>query len=349
MTPRLVILKKPNLPGKTKTQVLISVLALLVGLPPFLPVAFSQESATPWNRIATSLAAQAGNNTSTPIRVGVLEFLFEDTEVTSPFSTFLRGELEKSLVKTKRFTAITRSRLADLQLEGKFQASSVAKPGTSRKKVSIEGVDAMVRGRFFSKAGKVTVQAELVWLDGGRVVRSSEIIEEASIPVAILPKTGKAGMAGLGAKGRLPTVGVLYFENASKQDKDLEGLAAGLLGMMITGLGETGRYNVVERERIDEVLKELKLTESDKVDSETGAKIGKLLGAQYLVYGTTLYAFGQYRVDARMVQVETGAIISTGSGTGTAEKVLELASSLSAKISAGDKINPKPAPTAAKP
>lgn len=349
MTSRFVILKKSNLLRKTRSLVLIIVLALFVGLPPFLPLAFSQESVTPWDRIATSLAMQAGNTPVVPLHVGVLDFFFEDTEVTSPFSSYLRGELEKSLVKTKRFTAITRSRLADLQLEGKFQASSVAKPGTANKKVAIEGVDAMVRGRFYSKDGKVTVQAELVWLDGGLVVRSSEIIEEASIPVAILPKTGKAGMAGLGAKGRLPTVGVLYFENASKQDKDLEGLAAGLLGMMITGLGETGRYNVVERERIDEVLKELNLSASDKVDSETGAKIGKLIGAQYLVYGTALSAFGQYRVDARMVQVETGAIISSGSGMGTAEKVFELASGLSAKISAGDKINPKPAPTATKP
>jgi len=47
--------------------------------------------------------------------VGLGNFLYEDTELMSPFSSLLREELERALAETGKFKVITRSRLADLQ------------------------------------------------------------------------------------------------------------------------------------------------------------------------------------------------------------------------------------------
>jgi hypothetical protein len=75
----------------------------------------------------------------------------------------LRDELEIALGETGKFKVVTRDRLADLQMEGKFQGKGVLEPGTGVEKVSIEGVKGIVRGRFYATGDGVTVFAELAW------------------------------------------------------------------------------------------------------------------------------------------------------------------------------------------
>ncbi|MFM8719472.1 MAG: hypothetical protein ACKOFH_08100, partial [Chthoniobacterales bacterium] len=73
----------------------------------------------------------------------------------------LRDELEIALGETGKFKIVTRDRLADLQMEGKFQGKGVLEPGTGVEKVSIEGVKGIVRGRFYATGDEVTVFVEL--------------------------------------------------------------------------------------------------------------------------------------------------------------------------------------------
>jgi hypothetical protein len=81
----------------------------------------------------------------------------------------LRKELEHALGASGKFRVITRSRLADFQLEGKFQDSGMLEPGTKVKSIAIEGVKGIVRGTFHYQHPKLTVFAELAMLDGGEV------------------------------------------------------------------------------------------------------------------------------------------------------------------------------------
>jgi curli biogenesis system outer membrane secretion channel CsgG len=63
-------------------------------------------------------------------------------------------------------------------------------------------------------------------------------------------------------------------------------LGTGMAEMMMTALLESGQFRVLERQQIDGVLGEQDLGDSGRVDPATAAKIGKVLGAQYLLYGT---------------------------------------------------------------
>jgi len=58
-----------------------------------------------------------------------------------------------------------------------------------------------------------------------------------------------------------------------------------LTEMVTTELMNTGRFIVVERSALNEVLSEQDLAESGRVRPETAAKVGELLGAQILVKG----------------------------------------------------------------
>src|SRR5947209_5082414 len=87
------------------------------------------------------------------------------------------------------------------------------------------------------------------------------------------------------------TIGVLYFDYAGK-NAELAPLSKGLAQMLISDLAAVDTVRVVEREQLQAVLDEQKLSHSGKIDTRTAARIGKLLGARYLVLGTYFDAVG---------------------------------------------------------
>jgi curli biogenesis system outer membrane secretion channel CsgG len=62
-------------------------------------------------------------------------------------------------------------------------------------------------------------------------------------------------------------------------------VGSGISEMLITALHKTGRFLVVERIRLDEIMKEQDLGKAGRISRETRARIGGLLGAQILVVG----------------------------------------------------------------
>ncbi len=67
--------------------------------------------------------------------------------------------------------------------------------------------------------------------------------------------------------------------------------------------------NVVERARFNEVLDELALSERVPIDDSTAARIGRLLGANYMVFGSLTQLGPLPSISLRIVSVETGEII----------------------------------------
>jgi curli biogenesis system outer membrane secretion channel CsgG len=59
----------------------------------------------------------------------------------------------------------------------------------------------------------------------------------------------------------------------------------GMAEMLITALVESGRFIVVERKELDDVIKEQDLGTEGRISKATAAKVGKILGAQILVRG----------------------------------------------------------------
>ncbi len=59
-----------------------------------------------------------------------------------------------------------------------------------------------------------------------------------------------------------------------------------LSGMLTNEMAATGAFSMVERTKLEHVLNEQNLAASGRIQSGTGAKMGKLAGAQYLVMGT---------------------------------------------------------------
>ena len=98
------------------------------------------------------------------------------------------------------------------------------------------------------------------------------------------------GLAGMPedvlARGEKPVVAVIQFENQSSAGWWRGGVGWELAGMLSNELSATNAFKVLERDQIRAVLDEQNLAASGRVAAGTGAQIGKLTGAQYLIAGT---------------------------------------------------------------
>jgi len=120
-----------------------------------------------------------------------------------------------------------------------------------------------------------------------------------------------------------PTVAVLYFGYGGKTP-ELEVLKKGLAQMLITDLSGFGTVTLVERDRLQEIIEELDLGKSQKFDAATVVKIGKLVGAQYLVVGDYFDLLSSLRIDARVIDMKTGQIVRSLGTRGSADEFFTL-------------------------
>jgi TolB-like protein len=130
-----------------------------------------------------------------------------------------------------------------------------------------------------------------------------------------------------------PTVAVMYFDYQGK-DPELQLLKKGLASMLISDLAGQEAYSVVERERLEDVLSELKLQTSAKIDQASAVKAGKLLGARYLVLGGYFDVLKTLRVDARVVEVETGKVLKSVGASAKPEEFLSIEQKLASELGA---------------
>ncbi len=125
-------------------------------------------------------------------------------------------------------------------------------------------------------------------------------------------------------------VAVLYFENTG--NPELEMLKLGLSEMLITDLVGQPGIEVIERGRINEILGELDLQKTDKVDQSTAVQVGKLLGVERVVIGSYFELMGQFQLIGRVVEVETGIILGGSQHNGTVADFMTLEDQLAAGL-----------------
>ncbi len=130
----------------------------------------------------------------------------------------------------------------------------------------------------------------------------------------------------------------------------------GITSLLITSLVNDGTYSVIERQLLDQILKEQNFSVSDRADQNTALKIGKLLSVDALVVGTVThfgfenqsmdigaaasaatryipyvggFGFGGLKVkkgkvkvaiDARVIDCNTGEILAATHGDGLSQR-----------------------------
>jgi len=127
------------------------------------------------------------------------------------------------------------------------------------------------------------------------------------------------------------SVAVLYFDNYTGKS-DYDPLGRGIASMMISDLSAVQEIQLVERERMQDLIKEVDQQGTKYFDSTTAVKVGRMVGAQYIVVGAFAALNPQMRIDTRVVRVETGEIVKTAQVSGDEDKFFDLEQKLANKL-----------------
>ncbi len=127
------------------------------------------------------------------------------------------------------------------------------------------------------------------------------------------------------------TVAVLYFDNNTGR-ADYDPLGKGIAAMMISDLGAVEGIQLVERDRMQDLVKEMEAQRTPFYDSTTAVKVGRLTGAEFIVVGAFAALQPKMRIDTRVVRVETGEIVKTAQVTGDEDKFFELEQKLAKNL-----------------
>jgi TolB-like protein len=79
--------------------------------------------------------------------------------------------------------------------------------------------------------------------------------------------------------------------------------------LLTTSLARRPQFQLVEREQIEKVLDELKLSLLGLAEAENAEKVGKLLNARAIITGSISEVGEFFSINARQVDVETGKVI----------------------------------------
>ncbi|MDH5654556.1 MAG: FlgO family outer membrane protein, partial [Spirochaetia bacterium] len=101
------------------------------------------------------------------------------------------------------------------------------------------------------------------------------------------------------------TIAVMPFETLNSSDS----LGNEIPEKLTHELVRIGKFSVIERTKLNKILKEQSFSASGAIDATTAAKIGKLLSVEALVVGTVSNQ-GNY-ITARLVLTETGVILAS--------------------------------------
>lgn len=129
-------------------------------------------------------------------------------------------------------------------------------------------------------------------------------------------------------------VAVLPFANNSG-DAQWDPVGKGLADMMTTDLSRSDSLTVIERARLAEVVQEIGLQQTSMIDASTAQKVGQLLGASHLAFGSLVALDPDLRLDVRLVGIGTGEVLVAERVVGSKHRFFELETTLADKLLAG--------------
>lgn len=96
----------------------------------------------------------------------------------------------------------------------------------------------------------------------------------------------------------------------------IENLGKILTEGLTTSIAKSEAFKIIERTQLEKVLLEIQLTQSGIIDTSNAKQIGKMVGADAIVIGSVSKIGDDMRLDARIIDVESGIILSAATSEG---------------------------------
>ena len=124
---------------------------------------------------------------------------------------------------------------------------------------------------------------------------------------------------------------VLPFRNIGGE-AELSFMSEGIAESVLTDFGQRPGIRIIERVQIELDQRELEFSNSEWVDPQTRAELGKIQGAEVVVLGGFQRSGRTVRAHARYVEVETGEVLQSVRAEGSADALFELQDAVAAAV-----------------
>ncbi len=117
-------------------------------------------------------------------------------------------------------------------------------------------------------------------------------------------------------------IAVMPFTAAGTGGANRE-MADALRDLLTADLSSFPEVRLVERERLDDVLREQALSAVGLTEADRRMRVGRLVGARLLLSGAMTPVDGRIRIDAHLIEVETGRVIASRRAEAASEDWVE--------------------------
>ena len=167
------------------------------------------------------------------------------------------------------------------------------------------------------------------------------------LSTAIASATSLCEAQGAPAQDSRPGIAVFPLVNGGSYSKnkqeDLNLLSLGLQQSLINELAVNTNLRVVDRGTLRDLLREQDLGASGRVDPQTAARLGKIVGARYIITGGFIDLYGEMQINGRIIDVSTSEVVRSAQVQGNKKKLFGLLSQLAGMMTAGVHLTPLPA------
>jgi len=248
-------------------------------------------------RVATSLTQIANR------KYGTVAF----SRITGPLDQNSVNDLidytNVSLVKSRAFRVIDRSKLNLILSEQKFNLSGMVSQDTYKELGKLLGVDLFVYGRFYRdvlvmKAIDVESSA-IVWAD---------IFQMGQLSGPTLAASNLAEQVALSLRKDLSRLQQNKIRQISfwNINSTLDGQL--LTDFLSTAITKDGNFQVVDRENLALILEEQKLSMTDFIDESKAKRMGELYGVDAFIYGKITPKESGYMASLKLLNIYNGVI-----------------------------------------
>jgi len=126
-------------------------------------------------------------------------------------------------------------------------------------------------------------------------------------------QTGAVAQVARESQSSRPTVAVAEFSGADPATGKF------LSDTLLTDLAQSRQMRMVERTEIRKAMDELKLQDSLVFEPQQARELGRLIRADEVIVGSYLISDGQIMVNARLLDLATGRVVSGGASNVTAD------------------------------
>jgi TolB-like protein len=104
-------------------------------------------------------------------------------------------------------------------------------------------------------------------------------------------------------------IAVLPF-NLQGENFETEDMGKIVSEWLITAFVKDGRFEVIERKLLGQIIEEQQMVEAGLVTQETASEIGRLLGVKVIISGSVMKLRDIIEVNARIIDVSSGSIVT---------------------------------------